>query len=49
MLLYDAKSPAPRCLRMFLLEKQLRLPAVTIDVFAGESRQPAFLAVNPAG
>lgn len=49
MLIYDAKSPAPRCLRMFLLEKQLELPAVTIDVFAGENRQPAFLAINPAG
>lgn len=49
MLLYDANSPAPRCLRMFLLEKQLVLPAVTVDVFAGENRQPAFLAINPAG
>ncbi len=49
MLIYDAKSPAPRCLRMFLLEKQLVLPAVTVDVFAGENRQPAFLAINPAG
>lgn len=49
MLIYDAKSPAPRCLRMFLLEKKLVLPAVTIDVFAGENRQPAFLAINPAG
>ena len=49
MLIYDAKSPAPRCLRMFLLEKRLVLPAVTVDVFAGENRQPAFLAINPAG
>ncbi len=49
MLIHDAQSPAPRCLRMFLLEKQLSLPAVTIDVFAGENRQPAFLAINPAG
>lgn len=49
MLIYDAKSPAPRCLRMFLLEKRLVLPAVTIDVFAGENRQPPFLAINPAG
>ena len=49
MLIYDAKSPAPRCLRMFLLEKQLVLPAVTVEVFAGENRQPAFLAINPAG
>jgi glutathione S-transferase len=49
MLIHDAKSPAPRCLRMFLLEKGLVLPAVTVDVFAGENRQPEFLAINPAG
>lgn len=49
MLVYDAHSPAPRCLRMFLLEKQLQLPAVTVDVMAGENRQLAYLAVNPTG
>ena len=49
MLLYDAKSPAPRCLRMFLHEKQISLPAVTIDVFAGENRRQPYLAHNPAG
>lgn len=49
MLIYDAQSPAPRCLRMFLLEKQLRLPSVSINVIAGENRQPAYLAVNAAG
>lgn len=49
MLVYDAESPAPRCLRMFLLEKALVLPAVTVDVFAGENRRPPFLAINPAG
>lgn len=49
MLIYDAQSPAPRCLRMFLLEKQLRLPAVTVDVMTGENRAAAFLAVNAAG
>ena len=49
MLIYDAVSPAPRCLRMFLLEKDLLLPAVTVDVLAGENREPAFLAINPAG
>lgn len=49
MLLHDADSPAPRCLRMFLLEKGLSLPAVSVDVFAGANRQPAFLAINPAG
>ncbi len=49
MLIYDAHSPAPRCLRMFLLEKQLQIPAVTIDVMVGENRQADYLAINPAG
>jgi glutathione S-transferase len=49
MLLYDADSPAPRCLRMFLLEKGLTLPSVTVDVFAGENRRPPFLSINAAG
>lgn len=49
MLLHDAESPAPRCLRMFLLEKELAVPAVTVNVFAGENRQLPFLAINPAG
>ncbi len=49
MMVHDAHSPAPRCLRMFLLEKCLQLPAETVDVFAGENRQPGFLALNPAG
>jgi glutathione S-transferase len=49
MLIYDAQSPAPRCLRMFLLEKGLRLPAVTIDVMAADNRQAAYLAINAAG
>ena len=49
MLLLDTMSPAPRCLRMFLLEKGLALPAQQIDVFSGENRQPSYLAHNPAG
>lgn len=49
MLLYDATSPAPRCLRMFLLEKGLQLPAVAVDVMRGENREAAYLAINPAG
>lgn len=48
-LLFDAVSPAPRCLRMFLLEKGLRVPCVHVDVFRGENRETAFLARNPAG
>lgn len=49
MLIYDAISPAPRCLRMFVLEKHLQLPAVKVDVMTGENRQDAYLVANPAG
>ena len=49
MLLLDALSPAPRSVRMFLLEKGLRLPVQQVDVFTGENRQAPYLARNPAG
>lgn len=49
MIVLDALSPAPRCLRMFLLEKGLRLPLQQVDVFTGENRQSPYLAHNPAG
>lgn len=49
MLLLDALSPAPRCVRMALLEKRLTLPTQQVDVFAGANRAPPFLAHNPAG
>ncbi|HEX7370177.1 MAG TPA: glutathione S-transferase family protein [Rhodanobacteraceae bacterium] len=49
MLLLDALSPAPRTLRMYLAEKSLAFPTRQVDVFAGENRQPAYLACNPAG
>ncbi len=49
MLLYDADSPGPRCLRMFLLEKGVEVPSVVIDVFSGENRREEFLKLNPAG
>lgn len=49
MLLYDALSPGPRTVRMFLLEKNLVIPSREVDVFAGENRQHPFLGFNPAG
>lgn len=49
MLLFDALSPAPRTVRMFLAEKGLTLPTRQIDVFAGENRRAPYLAHNPAG
>ncbi len=49
MLLLDAISPAPRCLRMFILEKGLDIDSRGIDVFTGENRQAPYLEHNPAG
>ncbi|MCL4746643.1 MAG: glutathione S-transferase N-terminal domain-containing protein [Burkholderiaceae bacterium] len=49
MLLLSALSPAPRALRMFLLEKGLSIPTRNVDVFTGENRKAPFLAHNPAG
>ncbi len=49
MLLFDALSPAPRTVRMYLLEKGLALPSRTVDVFSGENRQADYLKKNPAG
>lgn len=49
MLLLDALSPAPRALRMFLLEKNISIPTRNVDVFEGENREPPYLVHNPAG
>jgi glutathione S-transferase len=49
MKLYDSIGPNPRVVRMFLAEKGLSLPVQTVDLAAGENRQPAHLARNPHG
>lgn len=49
MKLFDALSPAPRCLRMYLIEKGVVIDTVQVDVFAGENREAAYLQHNPAG
>ncbi|TAN05234.1 MAG: glutathione S-transferase family protein [Rhodanobacteraceae bacterium] len=49
MLIYDALSPAPRALRMYLAEKALVLPLQQVNVFTGENREAPYLAHNPAG
>lgn len=49
MLLFDAISPAPRCLRMFIFEKDLVICSKHIDVFAGENREESYLDINPTG
>lgn len=49
MLLFDALSPGPRTVRMYLLEKGLSIPVQNVDVFAGENRRAPYLDYNPAG
>lgn len=49
MKLYQSIGPNPRLVRMFLVEKGIELPAVEVDIIAGENRQPPFLAINPSG
>ena len=50
MKLYDsALAPNPRRVRIFLAEKGIEVPTVSVDIIKAENRQPAFLAKNPLG
>lgn len=49
MLFYDSIGPNPRVVRMFMAERGIDLPRTTIDLRAGENRQPPYLAKNPSG
>ncbi|MGE0046250.1 MAG: glutathione S-transferase family protein [Hyphomonadaceae bacterium] len=49
MRLFDSIGPNPRVVKMFLAEKGVDLPRVTVDLRAGENRQAAHLARNPSG
>jgi glutathione S-transferase len=49
MKLYDGLGPNPKVVRMFMAEKGIDLPKVTVDLRTGENRQPAHLKRNPSG
>ena len=49
MKVYDSFGPNPRALRMFLLEKDVDLPKVTIDLMGAENRQAPYTEKNPGG
>ena len=49
MKLYSSVGPNPRVVRCFLAEKGIEIPTVKVDIRGGENRQPAYLALNPAG
>jgi glutathione S-transferase len=49
MMLYDGIGPNPRTVRMFLHEKGMSLPAVQVDILAGENRRAPHTSRNPMG
>lgn len=49
MKLFNSPGPNPRIVHMFMAEKGLKLEHQPIDVVAGENRESAYLAKNPAG
>jgi glutathione S-transferase len=50
MKLHISIGPNPRVVKMFLAEKGLEIPFVTVDLMGGENRQaPYNVSVNPAG
>lgn len=50
MLLFDSIGPNPKVVRMFIAERGITdITRQTIDLMAGENRQPSYLAKNPTG
>lgn len=49
MQLYSSVGPNPRAVRIFMAEKGIEVPFVQVDLMAGENRQDAHVARNPAG
>jgi glutathione S-transferase len=50
MRLFDfERAPNPRRVRIFLAEKQLAIPRVTVNLYRMEQLSAEFLAINPAG
>jgi glutathione S-transferase len=49
MKLINSVGPNPQVVRMFAAERAIDLPTEDIDLMAGENRQAAHLAKNPAG
>jgi glutathione S-transferase len=42
-------APNPKKVRVYLAEKGIDVPSVTVNIVAGENRQPEFLKKNPMG
>lgn len=49
MKFYDSLGPNPRLVRMFMLEKNVQIPAEQVDIMGGANRRPPYTDKNPAG
>ena len=49
MKMYNSLGPNPRCVRMFMDEKDIKLDTIEIDILAGENRQAPYTDKNPGG
>lgn len=49
MKFYNSMGPNPRVVRMFMSEKRIEVPAVEVDILAGENRRPPYTDKNPNG
>src|SRR6185369_126174 len=49
MKIYDSFGPNPRALRMFLAEKNVDFPKVTVDLMGAENRRAPYTEKNPGG
>jgi len=49
MKMYNSLGPNPRCVRMFMGEKGIKLDTIEIDLLAAENRQEPYTQKNPGG
>jgi glutathione S-transferase len=47
--LHNSIGPNPRVVRIFLAEKGVSIPLVSVDLMGGENRREPYLAKNPSG
>jgi glutathione S-transferase len=47
--LYTSIGPNPKVVRMFIAEKGLAIPTVTVDLRGGENRREPYVSKNPSG
>jgi glutathione S-transferase len=47
--LHNSVGPNPRAVRIFLAEKGVSIPLVSVDLVGGENRREPYLSKNPSG